>query len=106
MSPTLSTGSTKTIPIENSDNEEETKSAERPMTRGFFEESRIPENSVTGVSDGQSEQGYLLSDTEEVLQPLTESSQSSRIHSARPQKFARINPGEPHLLDAEKLSAG
>lgn len=48
------------------------------MVAIFFEKSRIPENSVAGVSDGQTDQGDPLSDIEDVSLNLTEGSQSSR----------------------------
>ena len=104
MSPVLSTGSTEIIPIEDN-NEEETKSEERPMIRVFFDKSRIPENPLTGACDGQTDQGDPL-DTEDVPQHLTEVSQSSRTHSAKCEKFVKLNPGKLHLLDTEKLSGG
>ena len=52
------------------------------MIRVFFEESRIPGNSVAGVSDGQTDQGDPLSDIEDVPLNLTEGSQSSRTLQA------------------------
>lgn len=107
MSPTLSTGSTEIIPIEDSNNEEEMKPEEQSVIRVCLQDSRISENSVARVRDGQADQGDPLSDTEDVPQPLTEGSQSSRTHSAKPEKFAEINPGKSHLLDIKKkLSAG
>ena len=105
MSPTLSTGSTEIIPIEDSDNEEEVRSKDRPMIRVFLDESRTLENSVAGMRDKQTDRGDPLSDTEDVPQPLTVDRQSSRPGSAELQKLVQDQPGKSHLLDTKLLTA-
>ena len=104
ISPVLSTGFTEIISIEDN-NKEETKSEKWLMIKVFFDKSRISENLLTRACDGQTDQRDPL-DTENVPQHLTEVSQSNRTHSAKCEKFVKLNSGKLHLFDTEKLFKG
>ena len=102
MSSIFSINFTEIIFIEDN-NKKKMKFEKQFIIRVFFDKFKISENLFTRACDEQTDQRDSLN-TENISQHLTEINQSNRTHSAKYEKFIKLNSDKLHFFNTEKFS--